>query len=630
MASLLSSLIAILAILLICSSSIDAFYILSRSTVLNHAPRTSQHELYMSSNDNNIIPTQDEIAQQKSEAYTALSSFHETSTSLTTSDTQIKSLLQGLDTIGMTSDEKALPQAICWSCPDGAITYTATMDRQAGLKRGIISQPYKCSVQVEMDIGELSGRTKRRGLRLVESMSFDNGEQSSIPFVRDIPLNENVDVDGADGSYSLDTRLDATAATSDSPQLPLLPSKLLGGVQTQPSYVIEHTIAVSEMERYRCFLLYGNDDGIIAEGEDNDEDDVNEGKTKMDRKEKSMKTSDGIEKSYRLVGIILSEETKVMPEEEQNDNDKEEEADYASDFISQMIETPPEPSPSSPLDLLEIDQSEPAENDEGDKMAKLMQSIDKHNTRVMEENIGAGSGVAAAESNDEMRPTSVGMFGLTSGVWLGDTFVRETISPQLYQARKKKGFGKTTSNKVESEDEGEDRFAVWCQGVQKVAFQFCWDYHKIISQSYTYGRFMGVPTSLASMANIKSDGIVVVNEAQRTKKREEKRVIFDIDGGQMIGGLIGSTYFRCPRVMTFSSSKVYSADAYLSEFMVFYQPVKSNDDEKSRSKSLEALLDEDNVPEYYCSRTARLIANDGSLLQGSTAFFSLKQALTDQ
>ena len=137
---------------------------------------------------------------------------------------------------------------------------------------------------------------------------------------------------------------------------------------------------------------------------------------------------------------------------------------------------------------------------------------------------------------------------------------------------------------------------------------------------------MGTPTSFSSMANIKSDGIVVVNEGRRTKNREEKRVIFDIDGGQYVGGLIGSVYFKAPRYMTFSPTKEYSAEAWVTEFLVFYQPVKGDDE----AKSLDAPSEEEVVPEHYCSRIARLIANDGSLLQGSTAFFSLKQALADE
>jgi hypothetical protein len=65
--------------------------------------------------------------------------------------------------------------------------------------------------------------------------------------------------------------------------------------------------------------------------------------------------------------------------------------------------------------------------------------------------------------------------------------------------------------------------------------------------------------------------------------------------------------------------------------MEFYRP-EGKDDESSFDSDggiigldTAPLIDEDACPEYYCSRTSRLYnANDGSLMQGSTAFFSLK------
>ena len=161
----------------------------------------------MSSNDDRNMPSQEEIAQNKQSAYNALASFHETSSSLTSS-TQIKSLLAGLDD-GLGEEEQVKPEY--WSCSKGAITYNVPMDPAAGLKRGVISKPYKCSVQVEMDLGELRGGVKRRGLRLVESIQFgkenDEATSLSIPFVRSIPLGANVDVDAVDGSYSFLSRI---------------------------------------------------------------------------------------------------------------------------------------------------------------------------------------------------------------------------------------------------------------------------------------------------------------------------------------------------------------------------------------------------------------------------------------
>ena len=579
---------------LLCNCIIDAFHTVP-STTTHRISTTSK--LLMSSNNNDNIPTQNEIDQQTSEAYNALSSFQETilqTTQSPSNNSQIRDLFKGLDTMGMTEDELSNEQskAEYWECSDGAITYTVPIDRQAGLKKGIISKPYKVSVQIETDLS-------RKGLRLVESIQqYDESSSSSIPFVRSVSLDEKADVDSADASYSFDDRILDEGSSGDSLTLPLLPQSLLGGIEGV-TYLIEQTLAISETKRCRCFLLYGDSNDDTYDDEDF-----------AVMAAKRAKKSTNAEKSLRLLGVILTTETKVMPEEDEKQND------YAQDFISQMIEkSPSEESASSPLDLLEMDQ----DSNSDDKMTRLMESLDKHNKRVME------SG-EDTNSNTEMETHNLGMFGLTSGVWLGDTFVRENIPPQLSRARqtRDKGFAK----KVDDGDE--DRFANWSMGVQKVALHFQWDYSQGISQSYTYGKVMGTPTSFSSMANIKSDGMVVVNEARRTKKREERRVIFDYDGGQYIGGLLGPVYFRAPRYMTFSNSKSYSAEAYMTEFMVFYQPVNDEKDkDTTKSKSLEALLDEDVIPELYCSRISRLIANNGSLLQGSSAFFKLQSVLPE-
>ena len=89
-----------------------------------------------------------------------------------------------------------------------------------------------------------------------------------------------------------------------------------------------------------------------------------------------------------------------------------------------------------------------------------------------------------------------------------------------------------------------------------------------------------------------------------------------MEGGAYIAGLVGANYFRAPRYMSFARSRSYSADALLTEFMVFYRP------EKEKSAALDLNIDTD----YYGSRTSRLYnANDGSLMQGSTAFFAMSQ-----
>jgi len=663
--------------------------------------------LMMSNNNDNIdnLPSQEEIVQQKSEAYRALSSFHETSSSTASSssssskNSQVESLMSGLETIGMSPAELAEEESkpLYWKCANGALTFRVPMDPAAGLKHGTISEPYTAKVRFETIMGDLNAGSsegrRSRGIRLVESIHFDDGDGNGggddttaavLPFVRSLSLGDNVDVDAVDGSYSLDDSIasehnidDVTVGeeSSSSPPLPLLPPSLLANAvdPTSVKFVVEHALAVSETERCRCFLLYGNvDDGrdIIGKGDENEEEEEEDAAAEEEedndfaivaairaRRESARSGYTATkERSYRLLGVVLAEETKVMAETDKDnatEREKEEEEDYASEFISQMIEQ--SPSPTSPLDLLEVDQSPITSSsppDDNDKVDRLMRSLEKHNKQVMESATSSSSSSSGdmSNTNAEMERHPLGMFGLTSGAWLGDTFVREAIPSAIQAARKPKGKGfgkerKSIKDIGEDDDggdniiEGRDRFATWSMGVQKVALRFDWDYRSSVSQTYTYGRVMGTATSLSSMANIRSDGIVVVNSA-RKRKREERRVVWDMDNGLYVAGLVGASYFRAPRYLTFSQAGGGGGlrDAYLTEFMVFYRPAKG---EGSTSESSITALglgsvddgadEEETTPQYYCSRTARLYsAMDGSLMQGSTAFFSLEQAPSEQ
>jgi len=564
---------------------------------------------------NNNMPTADEIMAQKGEAYNAISSFHETSTSQTQSD-QVSSLLAGLDTMGLDGGSDEEVKADYWECADGAITYSVSMDPAAGIKKGRISKPYKSSVRIDM--GELmSNNKKEKGLRLVESMQFD---QSTLPFVRSISLGANVDVDSVDSSYSLDAMLMLPSASAtedeDYTPLPLLPSSLLNGIDPSAvEFVVEHTLAVSELERSRCFLLYGCINDVNNNVNDNEpameDDDIailaaTTAAENAKRKRGNDQTAKD-DRSYRLIGLILAEERKVMPTPEIADTTR-------TSLLKS--DTGSESEAPSPLDFLEIKGQN--DDEEEDKMERLIQSLENHNKKVIEEGMGVSD-----QNASEMQLYNVGMFGLTSGVWLGDAFIRESIIPPKLQQPSSRGFGKKGETK--SNDDEEDRFATWSIGVQKVTMQFEWDYGTSIAQKCNWGRCMGTATSLSSMANIRSEGLIVVNEARRMKKREEKRVILDFDGGNYLAGLIGSAYFRAPRYMTFSQkSQSIRREPYLTEYMIFFRP--KSESSSSATTSLGSIEDMDKVPEYYCSRSSRLYdSQDGSLMQGSTGFFALQQ-----
>ena len=556
------------------------------------------------------LPTEAELVQQKGEAYNALL-YHETKSLTGQSSAPIKSMIEEA-TASLMPDEDEESKADYWECSDGALCFPVPMDPAAGFKSGMITAPYKASVQIEMDLSVRGEGARRKGLRLVETLQF--GDDGSLPFARSVPLDDAFDVDAVDGSFSFH----ATQQQDDeAPAVPLVPSSLVAGAIDPSSVhlVVEHTMSCSDTERARCFFIYTDENRIATrDDEDNDDDDeVVDDEDFAALAARQAKSSSAIEKKeddkmYRLIGVVLSDENKVMPNSDDDDEAERKGQDYVSDYISEVLESPTQ-SPSSPLDLLELSQD--TQSSEDDKMTRLMSSIENHNERVLSDALGGDS-----SDNSKMERHSIGMLGLTSGVWLGDTFVREPI-PKTLAARirspKSKGFGSPKSS-----DREEDSFASWSVGVQKVALQFQWDYFSSIAQKFTYGKVLGTPTSLSCMANINSEGVVSVNEDRRIRKRGQRRVVWDIDG--YVAGLVGSCFFRAPRYVSFSESKGASSESYLTEFMVFYR----DGGKDSKPSSLE--FDAGKVQDNYCSRSSRLYRpSDGGLLQGSTALFSLNR-----
>jgi hypothetical protein len=177
-------------------------------------------------------------------------------------------------------------------------------------------------------------------------------------------------------------------------------------------YLVEHTIAVSEIERCRCFLLYGDASGGGRGGgvadDDIDEHYAIDAAKRARSAKKVVSESEEMEKNYRLLSVILAEETKVMPEALQSSN-----VDSATELTSQLIESSSLSASlstsSSPLSFLELNET----NEIGDsKMNQLIQSLQKRNDQVMNSITTSPDG-----GNTAMERFSLGMFGLTSGVW---------------------------------------------------------------------------------------------------------------------------------------------------------------------------------------------------------------------
>ena len=77
--------------------------------------------------------------------------------------------------------------------------------------------------------------------------------------------------------------------------------------------------------------------------------------------------------------------------------------------------------------------------------------------------------------------------------------------------------------------------------------------------------------------------------------------------------------------MSFSRVRSYNHEPFLTEFMSFFRLPEN-------SSFLAATSESGDIegPGYYCSRISRLYnAHDGSLMQGSTAFFAMGQNFSE-
>ena len=123
------------------------------------------------------VPSNDEITTQKLTAYAALSSFHETSSSLpdassssSMSSSRMWSIFRGLkDKYNELLLLLPSRHAEYWSCIDGATSYAVPMDPATGIGIGRPSRPYRSMVSVMADINvDGSGGGSGHGGRMAQ------------------------------------------------------------------------------------------------------------------------------------------------------------------------------------------------------------------------------------------------------------------------------------------------------------------------------------------------------------------------------------------------------------------------------------------------------------------------------
>lgn len=391
-----------------------------------------------------------------------------------------------------------------------------------------------------------------RDYLLQETLEWEDSVSSrSISF-----KNSNVDVDAVDASYSLDSTL---------PDFP----NALAGTDKLKQFLIEHCVAVSDDERARCLVFYGADQNLIR--------------------------------------IVVCEETRIPTENE-----------------DVVIGTSDKDSSFSAADLLEMQSdvdrlvdkmtgdSKVGSQESGhtsgtpqEQLKKLQDVVSLSESTPSDENDGTGSSFSKH---------SVTLLEVSSGVWLGDSIIRDVPMVPMSMEERGKGFGPKQIATIRSKD----AFAKWSVGVQKVAWRWMWNFGDEIRQVNDIGKFMGAqlePTLAQSLS-----GTVCINEGLSRKIKPDDQMVYIDWNGENVGFVLGSYSVQVPRYLKFDKRQVRP---FTTEFTVFQSAPK-------RSNAEDVSNDEPDLKDMICSKVSRVYNYEGRLKQGCTSFFTFKRFGTEK
>jgi len=457
-------------------------------------------------------PNEKELAEQKREAVNSLAQYNDGTWVGVT-----------IDSFSVTSDASAEPKN--------------RVHQSTGIAGEYL---YKTYVKTLID---------EEGLKLQETFEWDGNsdEIGTKVKVKSLRLGESADVDSVDGSYSID------ASFMD------LPSVITSS-QALSKFGIEHSFALSDIERVRCFVLYGIEDNLSRIVICNEK--------KVEDFDENIKDTEDVDKMVDNIMANVSFKGSNKPSQ--------------SDSISSMLEVKTSDNSAKAVDRL----------------------------RQIQEAI---SGDENKAEGIELVRYPVSIFSLVGGVWLGDMVNREHCT----SITKGRGFGSSTPktsnrNKSKMGKGMNDGFAEWTTGVQKTAISYQWDYGTSIRQKNSFGSAVGIAVS--TNIPMSSSGEVILNEKSGSARPLHERMIYvDFERGNYAGFVINGVLIKVPRFLSFSFAAGKMRNFY-TEFAIF---LKRSQEESQIDSS------ETRPPDLFCSRMTRLYGNDGQLHQASSSFFSL-------
>jgi len=401
---------------------------------------------------------------------------------------------------------------------------------------------------------------------------------------RSIDFSESVDIDSVDASYSLDS----------SPFLGI--PAVITGTNAVIKFGIEHCISVSEHERVRCFLMYDMADKLSRVAlcdEVRAENEVGETRLADDLLFPQLSFDEEVIAAENDVNAFME---RLIP------NDKDTLRSSSAAFTSNKNRIVNE----------EFNSVFPNERTESDSYTE--ERVEQLRKLLLNKNL---EGKDSGTNETKLTRIPMSLFGIISGVWLGDCIVRNHI--QITDKRVDLINSKVDSRLLFS------GFAEWSLGVQKVAMTFKWDFEERVMQQYTSGRSLGEPIS--SLMPATSMGVLTNNDLARGRDPEDRIACVDFDMGMYVAFLSGSVYIKAPRSLSFSCS-TGRVRPFFTEFAVFQKKncAKSTFADALRNANTEEssfAAKHLNSPEIFCSAQTRLYGSDGRLQQGTSSFYNL-------
>ena len=235
-----------------------------------------------------------------------------------------------------------------------------------------------------------------------------------------------------------------------------------------------------------------------------------------------------------------------------------------------------------------------------DKITGNMSSLEETTERTVVERLEQSSPPQQDDSNS-LSPHTISLLELSSGIWLGDSIIRDIPMVPVSPFEKSKGFGDPPSKKEKIP------FASWSVGVQKVARRWMWNFGEEIRQVNDFGKAMGAEMAEALTKDL--SGSVCVNEGLSRRIPTDERMVYIDWSGDNVGFLVGSHSIQLPRYLNFDRTR--QLRPFSTEFCVYQKA--------DRPEEADAL------PEVVCSKIERVYNYEGSLKQGCTSFFTFQR-----